>query len=348
MWFNPLNAICYHVLMTERPTIRDVARSIGYSTATVSMALRDSPRLPEATRALVRCAAQQMGYHPDPLLASIAARRWRRHQTPHGGSTLAVIADRFLEGQAGMEERATRLGYRVEVFRIKDYPDGRRLSEVLYHRGIMGILVGQIFTPGFVEAFDWSHFSAVAVSEGFFRPPIHLVMPNHFRAVQTAWDHALQLGYHRMGLLIFDMPEALDFHDRRAAFLERQLQVPASRRLPMLAIEPDREGADVRAGNLPSIDAWLRRHRPDVVLGFNDAFRWLLKDAGWRVPEQVAFISLWNQDRKAAGAGSMLSTDEVGRRAVDWVDSLLRAGERGLPEHPATMEVEMMWREEAG
>jgi DNA-binding LacI/PurR family transcriptional regulator len=330
--------------MTSRITLRDVARQTGCSIATVSLALRDHPRLLPATRERVRRAARELGYRPDPLLASIAASRWRGRPAATG-STLAFIDDGKTEGLAGMTERAGHLGYRLETFAVKDYPDGRRLSDVLYHRGIVGVVVGQLFTPEFCEYFDWSHFASVAVSEGNFRPPIHLVMPNHFRAVQTAWDRALQMGFRRIGLLLFDQPEALDFHDRRAAFMERQLQVPASRRLPVLAIRPHSHDPADDAEALRSIDVWMRRHGPDVVLGFNDGLIWALRDAGWRVPEQVAFISLWKNHPEPRWPGVILSPDEIGRRAVDWVDSLLRSGERGLPTSPATMEIEGTWQE---
>jgi len=163
------------------------------------MALRDSPHLPEVTRDRVKRAAHDLGYRSDPMLAALAAHRWRRRPAP-SGSTLAVLADGTVEGEAGMVERAGVYGYKVEVFQIHDYPDGRRLSDVLYSRGILGVVVGQIFTPGFCESFDWSRFVTVACSEGFHRPPVNLVMPNHFRAVQEAWDQAWERGYRRIGL----------------------------------------------------------------------------------------------------------------------------------------------------
>ena len=242
-----------------------------------------------------------------------------------------------------MSTYADRLGYRLETFAVTHQPSGLHLSNMLYHRGIAGVLVEAIATPGFVESFDWSRFACVAVNEGIFRPPTHLVMPNHFRAVQVAWDRAVQMGHRRIGMIIFDEPNALDYHDRRSAFLGRQSQVPASRRLPALAIKPKADDPSSTAKCSRLIDAWIRRHRVDVVLGFNDWFYWLIKDAGWRVPEQVAFISLWKSGGEPTYPGLFLSPAEVGCRAIDWVDSLLKSGIRGLPEFPATMEIDMRW-----
>jgi len=336
--------------MGVHPTMRDIAKATGFSTATVSMALRDNPRVSAATRGVVRKAAGELGYHADPVLSALAAHRWQRRAVAPG-STLAALADGGLEGEPGMLERAAVYGYRLEKFQIQDYPSAKRLSEVLYHRGILGIVVGQIFTPGFCAEFDWSRFVSVACSEGYERPPTHLVMPNHFRAVQQAWDRAWAMGHRRIGLAILDMPSAVDFHDRCAAFLERQQGV-ARGRIPVLAIRPWRgDGAALRPGEIvhgqamECMRAWITRHKPDIVLGFNDYFWWILRDAGWRHPRIDSFLSLWIDKPNPKSVGLRLYKDELGRRAVDWVDSLLRSGERGLPRHPGTLALDLEWQD---
>lgn len=331
-------------------TLRDIAKAAGLSTATVSMALRDNRRVAASTRKLVQDIAGRLGYHANPMLSALASHRWQRRSVAPG-STLAALADGAIEGEPGMVERAEAYGYRLERFQINDYPTAKRLSEVLYHRGILGVVVGQIFTPGFCAAFDWSRFVSVACSEGYERPPIHLVMPNHFRAVQQAWDRAVARGAKRIGLAILDMPSAVDFHDRCAAFLEKQHGVPKGR-VPMLAIRPWRgNDAELRPGEIVHAEAeaimrgWLVRHKPDVVLGFNDYFWWILRDAGWNRPRLESFISLWIDNPNPRSVGLRLYKDELGRRAVDWVDSLLRLGERGIPRHPGTLALDLEWQD---
>jgi len=149
------------------------------------------------------------------------------------------------------------------------------------------------------------------------------------------------------------MPSAIDYHDRCAAFLDRQQRAARADRIPVLAVpaEPDSvrdtgrrsRGQHELKGDL---DAWVRRHRPEVILAFNNAFYWWLRQAGWRVPDDVAFIDLWivNPDSQPLWPGLVLQTDEIGRRAIDWLDGLLRAGERGIPQNPATMLIDMRWQ----
>ncbi|TAM66572.1 MAG: LacI family transcriptional regulator [Microbacteriaceae bacterium] len=57
--------------------IHDVARATGVSTATVSRALRGLPNVSEATRAVVRKAADELGYIPSSSASGLASGRTR-------------------------------------------------------------------------------------------------------------------------------------------------------------------------------------------------------------------------------------------------------------------------------
>ena len=63
--------------MTRGVTIKDLAAALGVSAATVSRALADNPRIPEATRERVRAAAASLGY---------AANRAAQNLVKGGGS----------------------------------------------------------------------------------------------------------------------------------------------------------------------------------------------------------------------------------------------------------------------
>lgn len=337
----------------KRVTVLDVAKVVGCSAATVSLALNGHARISAGTRRRVREAAASLGYQPDPVLSALASHRWR-HRSNAQWSTLAAIGDQ-LEGFPGMQARAVEYGYRLETFDCRDHPDPARLSGTLYHRGIVGVIIGQILTPGYSAGFDWDPFVSVACCEGVERPPVHLVMPNHFRAVQEGWDRAWGSGFRRIGLATFDIPGAMDLREREAAFIERQRVVPVRDRIPILKVRPwgvtssngfwdtiPVEEARSRAGD------WAGRWRPDAILAFNNAFYWLLSDAGWKSDDPRAFTELWVNDPTPESRGFCLHPDEVGRRAVEWLDTLLRIGDRGLPLHPATMAVNLAWQEGCG
>jgi len=58
-----------------RPTIRDIGRETGFHYSTVSLALRDHPRIPDSTKQLIREAAKGLGYQPDAMLSALCAYR---------------------------------------------------------------------------------------------------------------------------------------------------------------------------------------------------------------------------------------------------------------------------------
>ena len=49
------------------PRLKDIADKTGFSTNTVSLALRESPRIPEPTRMLIRQAAAELNYLPNQI-----------------------------------------------------------------------------------------------------------------------------------------------------------------------------------------------------------------------------------------------------------------------------------------
>lgn len=54
-----------------RVRLRDIAEKTGFSANTVSLALRDSPRIPEATRILIRATAEELNYLPNRIAQSL-------------------------------------------------------------------------------------------------------------------------------------------------------------------------------------------------------------------------------------------------------------------------------------
>src|ERR1700739_695014 len=107
-----------------RPTIRDIARDTGFHYSTVSLALRDHPRIPDSTKRIIREAAKGLGYQPDATLSPLwpnplVKRRpkeltvvaWiTNHHTRTGWRRSACTEDYF----EGASQRATERGYRLE------------------------------------------------------------------------------------------------------------------------------------------------------------------------------------------------------------------------------------------
>lgn len=57
--------------------LKDIADKTGFSTNTVSLALRGSPRIPEHTREIIRAAASELNYLPNHIAKSLVSRETR-------------------------------------------------------------------------------------------------------------------------------------------------------------------------------------------------------------------------------------------------------------------------------
>lgn len=332
-------------VMDARPTLQDVARVAGVGKATASLALRDHPKISPATRDRVKQAAEQLNYRPDPALARIAAHRWKTREHP---SDLAVAfitmqhpwtkVQPLEEMRLAAAERGERLGYHVELFQLEDYAGPRQLARVLFHRGIRGVIVGQIFREDFVREFPWSSFACVSSHVGYFQPPVNLILPDFNHAIMRAWREAAAAGYRRIGVAMLLEMQAIDLFDKVSAALFCQARLTPE----LTAIPLQHFGIKDRDG----FRSWLDREKPDVVLGFNDLVYWWIEYAGRKVPDDVAFVSLDVWTGRASGpsiTGMNPDYALIGRTALEQLDLLLRTNQEGIPDRRLSIHVPFQW-----
>lgn len=269
-----------------RTTLNDIAQLAGCCKSTVSLALRNNPKIPASTRRRVQAAARQLAYRPDPALAFLAAHRWRPCLRTTGTVIAFLTGGAVVPGQAellsGIRRAAELAGYRVEQFSADAYPNPAHLSEVLRFRSIRGVIVGSLPDAAWAARFPWVQFAAVACDVSAAHLPLTRVASDHAGAVIRAWEEAKILGYERPGLVLFDR-DATGPSDRLAAFLNCQHFLPHDDRLPVVRLHPQ---------NFLAFRDWLRACRPDVILGIDDTVHAALRTLGWMTPRDVAFASL--------------------------------------------------------
>lgn len=333
--------------MEARPTLQDIARLSGFGKATVSLALRDDPKISLATRQRVKAIAEKLNYRPDPALARIAAHRWRTREHP-SDLVIAFISmehpdlhrETLPQLRLAATERGERLGYRVEHFRLEDHASPAQLARVLFHRGIRGVIVGQILVDGFVQQFPWDSFTCVGAHVGYYRPPVTIIVSDFHHAIVRAWTEAVQAGYRRIGVAMLREMQAVDLFDKVSATLFCQARLsPELETIPVQHFALD--GSDEFA-------KWMQQCRPDVVLGFNNTIHYWLHKSGYRVPEEVGFVSFDRgsseiDKRQAMVTGLDPAYELIGRTAIEQIDLLLRTNQSGIPERPLIIQVPSSW-----
>src|SRR5207244_1442613 len=70
----PLPTLRQLVMVKTPARLKDIALATGFSANTVSLALRESKRLPKETRDLILAAARQLNYLPNHVAKSLVSR----------------------------------------------------------------------------------------------------------------------------------------------------------------------------------------------------------------------------------------------------------------------------------
>jgi LacI family transcriptional regulator len=334
-----------------RVTMADIARDLGVSKNTVSLALRGDPQISAPTRDRVRAAAHRLGYTLNPVISHLMAEL-RRAEAPRAHRTIALLngfraADAFRVHPtipayvAGCRRRAAALGYGTDDFWLHDPQlDGARLSRILEARGIRGlILIGTMDDHRLPQRFaeTWPRFACAVTGVRTEGPELSFCCVDHHALVLKAVEQALRLGYRRPGLAIDGKIDRLVEGRFSSGMAVAQQDLPASRRLPAFT-ELTAAREDPRA-----FRTWLRRWRPDVILTLYNTVRRWVEDAGLDVPRDIGLIQLEKRPDNSDWAGMDQHNDLVGEAAVEMVVGQIHNGDGGIPAHPRATLIEASW-----
>jgi DNA-binding LacI/PurR family transcriptional regulator len=335
--------------MPSSVTMRTVAEQAGVTQATVSLSLANHPRIPEATRRRIREIADRLGYRPNPYVAALMRAR-RRRRPPADRPVLALVngldgrhawrdsaAPTVHQMRLGAIERARLRGYRPEEFWLHE--DGMspvRFSGMLRARGIVGVLLGPLRPGAPVPDLDWSSFAAVRLGVPLPDLDLPAVCNDHFFSSLEVVRRAHALGYRRPGLVMLRTHRAR-FHGRWEGGIQvaRGL-LPGLRPVPALLLESFTDVAP--------LDAWVERHRPDVIVTPEpDPVRQRLARRGRQVPRDLGLASLACPEVGHPTSGIWQNGRALGAAAVDLIISLLETNVRGpLPQAQVVM-LEGIW-----
>ncbi len=328
-----------------RVTQRDVAQKYGCSHATVSLALSGNPRISDKVRAEIVELAERMGYRPDPSLAQLARSRFARRAADYRANLAYLVHSKAtgamqLRHFEAARRRAEQSGYKVECFDLAPYASGSSAAQVLYNRGVRGVIIPSM--PTLVEECmrdrAWERFTIVCCTLGWARFVYNVVTDDVFAATRLTWNEVVSRGYTRIGAAMFrHNPIAEDDYARHGASVAQQeALVPKNRRIPILV--------DCDPFDRDTFMRWFERHEPEVVISFiSRACEWLTA-AGYRVPEDVAFACL-NVRPQERYTGVLIPDPDLATTAVDFLIAQIHQNQRGVPRVQQSLMLEPQWRE---
>ncbi|MBL9213468.1 MAG: LacI family DNA-binding transcriptional regulator [Opitutaceae bacterium] len=328
-----------------QPSLRRLARQLGLSVATISLALRDSPRVVPATKKRVVDAARRAGYRPNPLVRSVMAAMRRSSQESYQGLLAGInyssdphprLRTFHQEVWRGAERRARELGYGMDLCWFG--PNNlslARLSTVLATRNIQGVVVLPIAETHDLSSIDWSGLAGVVMDYCLSRPSLHSVLPDHHVSIFTALERLVALGYRRPGLVLDAARDARLRHKWSGGYYSFFRTPGPAAYLPELLAQPVDRTAFL---------GWFDRHQPDVIIAHlqTEIIGWL-QERGRRVPEDVGFLQLNWTERTGPCAALDLQPGRLGVAAIESLVAQLQRQEHGIPDLPKTITLGAEW-----
>lgn len=303
-------------------TMKDIAREFNTSVATVSRALKDSPRISEEKRRAIQQYAKEHNFFPNFLAESL--RNSKVMQPRIIGVIVPELAHYYFSTVlAGIEEEARARDYRIMVAQSNEkYEREVKICQSFYENKVCGIIVSQA-----KDTTKYDHFNQLLESGVplVFYDRIctgvnaDRVVVDDYQGAYNAVCHLIETGCKRIAF--YGSPMTLEISKNR-----HNGYVDALKRH---GIEPDdtlmrfcdnRSDAEIITPELLE-----RQDRPDAFFAVNDdtaiGIMYAAKRMGFKVPDDISICGFTNGQR-AIACDPMLTTVEqrgkrVGEEAAD-------------------------------
>jgi DNA-binding LacI/PurR family transcriptional regulator len=302
--------------------MKDIARELGISVATVSRALKDSPRISPERRAAIQQYAREHDFTPNVLAESL------RHSRVQPIKLIGVIIPEFTHFYfssvlAGIEEEASSRGYRIMVAQSNEqYEREVRICQSFYENKVCGVIVSQAKDTKRYDHFERLMDAGVPL---VFYDRIctgvnaSRVVVDDYMGAFNAVSHLIETGCTRIAF--YGSAPTLEisknrFNGYKDALLKHGLHYDES----LTRICDNRADAEAVTPELLENDT-----PPNGFFAVNDdtaiGILYTAKRMGFRVPEDISICGFTNGQR-AVACDPMLTTVEqrgmkVGEEAAD-------------------------------
>jgi LacI family transcriptional regulator len=317
--------------------LKDIAKKTGFSTNTVSLALRESSRVPSETREIIQRAARELNYWPNHIAKSLVSR-----ETKTIGLVVTSIRNPVHTLVAEVIERTlAEKGYSTLFATSReDVVTEKKVIEMFLSRRVDGILIYPVSHRRIehIKALREMDFPVVMLV-GVPESGVDGVGIDDRSGGYKATRYLIELGHRRIGITNPTDPE------QNIEKFEGYLRALAEARIsfdPELAVTPN---ATSPAQGYYLMEALMTvRPRPTALLHSVDALamgalRWC-QVHGVRVPEDISIMGYDNLDSSEFASVPLSSVnyaaDIVAGMAVDRLMRLISSPNR-LPEPRVTL-----------
>ena len=310
--------------MEERTplTMKDIAAHFGISVATVSRALKDSPRISVERRAAIQQYAREHNFTPNMIAESL------RHSRIQPMKVIGVIIPEFAHYYfssilSGIEEEASAHGYRIMVAQSNEqYEREVKICKSFYENKVCGIIVSQA-----KDTHRYDHFQQL-IDTGIplvFYDRIctgvnaSRVVVDDYMGAFNAVSHLIETGCNRIAYYGSAMTLEISknrYNGYKDALLKHGIQ-PDPELVRLCDNRTDAESITPEMLNSSAPPNGFFAVNDDTAIGI----LFTAKRMGFRVPEDISICGFTNGQR-AVACDPMLTTVEqrgtkVGEEAAD-------------------------------
>ncbi len=315
-------------LRDRHPTLADVARAAGVSTATVSRCLNAPERVSAATRAAVMAAVQGLGYAPNHAAQSLAASR---------SDTFGVIIPTmdnavFARGIQTFQETLGAAGVNL-LIASSAYDAAEEAAQIrtLVARGADALLlIGYARDPAIYAYLARRRVPTLVAWAWAAEAPCPAVGFDNERAMRAMTGAVLARGHRRLAMISARTADNDRAAERVAGFRAESRAAgidPAT--LPV--VETVYSIADGRAA---AADLLARADRPTAILCGNDVLAMgalmAARDLGLAVPGELSITGFDDIELAEVAVPSLATVHvphrQMGRRAAETLLAMARDG----------------------
>ena len=330
-----------------------VAKLAGVSAMAASYALKNQPGVGAATRQRILRIAKKLGYAPDARIGDWMARvrgakskdllpiAWLNTAWERDAWERYRFHTPYLEGARA---RALALGYKFEdIWAHEPGMTMKRLARIFYQRGIEGVIVTH---PARHLRLNWDRLAGVTLGAALLAPRLHRVMVDFNYNLHEALKALRRLGYRRIGICLAREVDSGSQYALGSTARDHFLRASARDKVPPLFFLPSYHAIEHQDLELRRAGAikWLKRYEPEVIVGHDSRIKQWAESAGYRVPQDVGVVLLAVDDDVLDWAGIHSRRREMGATAVEWLVSLMRNHQYGVPKTPLNILIRGSWQ----
>ena len=312
-------------------TMKDIAKEFGISVATVSRALKDSPRISEERRKAIQQYAREHNFYPNMIGAAL------RHNRVMPSRMIGVIVPEFTHYYfssilTGIEEAAAARGFNIMVaLSGEKYEREVSICENFHRYKVCGVIVSQA-----KDTKNYDHYQRL-LDAGIplvFYDRIctgvnaSRVVVDDYMGAYNAVSHLIETGCKHIAF--YGSPMQLEisknrFNGYKDALLKHGLAVDES----IIRVCDNRADAEVLTPDILAME-----NRPDGFFAVNDdtaiGILYTVKHAGFSVPDDISICGFTNGQRAVACDPMLTTVEQRGHRVGEEAAQILMDKVEGL------------------